>query len=371
MGATSTSVFTFDHFRLDPAQRLLSQDGQPLALTPKEFDTLVVLVEAGGRVVDKEELLARIWPDSYVGDGSLARNISVLRKALGEDVIETHRGRGYRIAPPIVTLSSTESASRPDHRRTSREAADVVSAGKTAPRTLTRPVAMVCTVTAAALFVFFAFHVITVRTAKAHPTIRSILFEQSGGIDPLDAGFKLARPDEGYRHLMRNLDNTGFDRWRVITDDLNFYYRKLTDAEKEFALQRDWKLSCVCALEKGAGSSDIDLGPGIGPRFDIAYLQEGAKYFVVLTTQISPHYEFDQKIEFPGLADVDHPHTYELRYDHLTQTASLWIDGQLKASGYRGHRQYQENYGLMFGAATYRDAKQSSMVFRSVRFEVQ
>jgi hypothetical protein len=59
-----------------------------------------------------------------------------------------------------------------------------------------------------------------------------------------------------------------------------------------------------------------------------------------------------------------------LRYDHTTQTASLWIDGQERASGYRGHHQYQENYGLMFGAITYRDAKLASMVFREVRFEV-
>ena len=102
----------------------------------------------------------------------------------------------------------------------------------------------------------------------------------------------------------------------------------------------------------------------------MAFLQEGQKLFVVLTKQISPQYEFEQKIEFPGVADVEHPHTYELRFDHLTQTASLWIDGQERASGYRGHHQYQENYGLMFGAATYRDAKQASMVFREVRFEV-
>jgi hypothetical protein len=170
---------------------------------------------------------------------------------------------------------------------------------------------------------------------------------------------------------MRNPDNNGFDSWRVVTDDQNFYYHKLTDVEKEFAMRRDWTLTCVCALEKGSGFSDVDLGPGGGPRFDMAYLQDGGKYFVVLTRQISPQYEFDQKIEFPDLADVDHPHTYEMRFDHLTQTASLWIDGQLRASGYRGHHQYQENYGLMFGTATYRDAKLASMVFREVRFEVK
>lgn len=98
-----TSAFTFPPFRLDASQRLLTRNLQPIPLAPKEFDTLLVLVEAGGSVVDKEELIARVWPDSYVGDGSLARNISVLRKALGEEVIETHRGRGYRITLPFVS----------------------------------------------------------------------------------------------------------------------------------------------------------------------------------------------------------------------------------------------------------------------------
>src|SRR5215469_10271318 len=102
MTAPQERVFTFPPYRLDPSQRLLTSDGQPISLTPKEFDTLLVLVEAAGRVVDKEELINRVWPDSYVGDGSLARNISVLRKTLGDGVIETHRSRGYRIALPII-----------------------------------------------------------------------------------------------------------------------------------------------------------------------------------------------------------------------------------------------------------------------------
>ena len=365
------TTLVFAQFRMDPARRLLTRDGRPIALKPKEFDTLLVLVEEDGRVVDKDALMARVWPDSYVADGSVAKNISVLRKALGENVIETHRGRGYRITVPIAAVNSTDAASRAEHRQVLPDAGEVRSAGDAAPRAWTRPAPLALAAAATLLLLFVVARFTAVNTAKARPAVHSIFIEKSGGLDPLDEGFKLARPEGAYTHIMRNRDNTGFDRWRMVTDDQNFYYRKLTDAEKEFALQHDWKLSCVASLEKGGGSSDVDLGPGIGPRFDMAYLQEGDKYFVVLTSQISPQYEFDQKIEFPGLADIDHPHTYELRFDHLTQTASLWIDGQQKASGYRGHHQYQENYGLMFGAATYRDAKQSSMVFRSVRFEAQ
>ena len=379
------TIFVFSPFRMDPARRLLTRDGQPIALKPKEFDTLLVLVEEDGHVVDKDDLLARVWPDCYVSDGSVAKNISILRRALGENVIETHRGRGYRIRLPVVETSST-THSQPeqtpqDAQRLSTqdspetEILDTSAANKEEPRWWIRA-ALLASV--AALVFFFAFadyRFIAIKTAKAHlssgtmSSVKSIFIEKSGGLDPIAEGFGLARP-LAVTHVMRNSDNTGFDRWNLVTDDQNFYYRELSDAEKEFALQHDWRLTCVCALEKGIGEADVDLGPGIGPRFDMLFLREGSKYFVAPLKQISPQYEFDQKIEFPGVADVAHPHDYELRFDHVTQTASLWIDGQLKASGYRGHHQYQENYGLMFGASTYRDARQGSVVFREVRFEV-
>jgi TolB-like protein/DNA-binding winged helix-turn-helix (wHTH) protein/Tfp pilus assembly protein PilF len=98
----STPLF-FGAFRLHPEERTLVREGRPITLTPKEFDTLVALVEARGRVVGKDELMSRVWPDSYVGEGSLARNISILRKALGDDVIETVPRRGYRLAIPVAT----------------------------------------------------------------------------------------------------------------------------------------------------------------------------------------------------------------------------------------------------------------------------
>ncbi len=367
MNDRENKTFFFSPFRIDPARRLLTRNGEPIVLKPKEFDTLLVLVKEAGRVVDKDDLMAGVWPDSYVADGSLAKNISVLRKALGEGVIETHRGRGYRIALPIISeLGSLEPSP-------AREVSppDIPQPPRRWPR---RSVVFASTSAIVLVMSLIALRFLAFRTVKANPAavspVQSILIEKSGGLDPLTEGFQLWGPDGGYIHALRNADNTGYDRWKLVTDDQNHYYRKLNDAEKDFALHHDWTLTCVCALVQGAGASDIDLGPGKGPRFDMGYVQEGDKYFVVLTTQISPQYKFDQKIEFPGVADVDHPHTFQLRFDHLAQTASLWIDGQLKASGYRGHHQYQEDKGLMFGAATYRDMKESSMVFREVRFEV-
>ncbi len=370
MNDRAATTFVFPPFRMDPARRLLTRDGQAIVLKPKEFDTLLVLVEEDGRVVDKDELVSRVWTDSYVGDGSLARNISVLRKALGEDVIETHRGRGYRITLPISVAPDTPAPDAVPGREAI--APPLLADVRPASRPWIRRGVMFASAATTVLIIFLiAVRFFAIKTAKAHPAaapIQSILIEKSGGLDPVDEGFKLARPDGGYTHVMRNVENNGFDRWRLRTRDQNSYNREFSDAEKQFLLEHNWTLTCVCALERGGGMSNVDLA-GVGPRFDIVYLQEGNKYYVALTKQISPQFEFEPKIEFPGVGDVDHPHTYQLRYDHLTRTASLWIDGQLMFSGYRGHHQFQTGFGLLFGAAIYRDANESSMVFRSVRLQ--
>lgn len=89
----------FGPFRFDPDQRLLSRDGEPVPLMPKTIDTLAVLLERRGQVVEKAELMKLVWPDCVVEDVGLARNISLLRQALGSDgeaFIETVPRRGYR-----------------------------------------------------------------------------------------------------------------------------------------------------------------------------------------------------------------------------------------------------------------------------------
>src|SRR5712691_7123146 len=92
--------YAFGPYRLDPVARTLFRGDRPLALTPKAVETLLVLVEQPGEVVTKEILLNRVWAGAFVGDGSLMRNISDLRKALAADgqcsLIETVPKRGYR-----------------------------------------------------------------------------------------------------------------------------------------------------------------------------------------------------------------------------------------------------------------------------------
>ena len=80
--------YEFGPFRIDRQKRVLLRDADPVPLTPKPFDTLLLLVEAGSEVLTKDELLRVLWPDTFVEEGSLTRNISALRKALGEIRIE-------------------------------------------------------------------------------------------------------------------------------------------------------------------------------------------------------------------------------------------------------------------------------------------
>jgi pimeloyl-ACP methyl ester carboxylesterase/DNA-binding winged helix-turn-helix (wHTH) protein/class 3 adenylate cyclase len=98
--------YEFGPFHLNLAQRLLLRDGEAIQLTPKAFDTLIVLLDNSGRVLEKEELMRMIWPDTFVEEANLAVNISLLRKALGErpeggQYIETLPRRGYRFAAPV------------------------------------------------------------------------------------------------------------------------------------------------------------------------------------------------------------------------------------------------------------------------------
>ncbi|HEX5887079.1 MAG TPA: transcriptional regulator, partial [Pyrinomonadaceae bacterium] len=88
------------------AERVLLRDGEIVPLTPKVFDILMTLVENSGQVVSKESLMKRVWPDTYVEEGNLTQNISLLRKALGESpggvqFIETVPRRGYRFVAAI------------------------------------------------------------------------------------------------------------------------------------------------------------------------------------------------------------------------------------------------------------------------------
>lgn len=99
-------LYEFGPYRLNPAQQLLTEGSKKIPLTPKAFQTLLVLVENRDRVVEKEELLQRIWPNTFVEEATLAQNIFTLRKQLQDDgreaaYIETVPKRGYRFVATV------------------------------------------------------------------------------------------------------------------------------------------------------------------------------------------------------------------------------------------------------------------------------
>jgi DNA-binding winged helix-turn-helix (wHTH) protein/TolB-like protein/Flp pilus assembly protein TadD len=101
-------MWAFGPFQLDPAARVLYRDDRPVALTPKQVDTLLVLVREQGQVVERERLLAEVWPGVFVEDGGLTRNVSAIRRALGstgDEFIETVPKRGYRFVAQVSKQS--------------------------------------------------------------------------------------------------------------------------------------------------------------------------------------------------------------------------------------------------------------------------
>ena len=102
----ASHIYEFGPFRLIPEERQLLRDNQPVSLTPKSFDLLVVLVENSGHLIEKGELMKRIWPDSFVEEANLSVNMSALRRALGEgpdehQYVETVPRRGYRFLASV------------------------------------------------------------------------------------------------------------------------------------------------------------------------------------------------------------------------------------------------------------------------------
>lgn len=106
-------LLRFDSFVVDPDARLLRRGDEPVQLTPKVFAVLLALLEQPGRVVPKEELIGKVWPDSFVSDANLTQTISALRKALGERAqdrryVVTIPGAGYSFGAPVEWLAEGE-----------------------------------------------------------------------------------------------------------------------------------------------------------------------------------------------------------------------------------------------------------------------
>lgn len=102
----------FGPFRLNPLQRVIFRAEAPLRLGSRAWEILLTLVERAGEIVGKNELIARVWPDTFVEEGTLRVHITALRKALGDGKSHTRRyvenvsGRGYRFIAPLMRLDA-------------------------------------------------------------------------------------------------------------------------------------------------------------------------------------------------------------------------------------------------------------------------
>src|SRR6201996_3857839 len=108
-------LYEFGPFRVDPAREMLLKEGVTVPLTPKTFQILLVLVRHGKEIVTKDDLMKTVWPDTFVEEANLSRNIFMLRKALGETAqdhryIVTVPGRGYRLAEHVHLVPGQEFA---------------------------------------------------------------------------------------------------------------------------------------------------------------------------------------------------------------------------------------------------------------------
>jgi DNA-binding winged helix-turn-helix (wHTH) protein/Tol biopolymer transport system component len=106
-------IYEFGDFQVDPAEQLLLHQGRSVALAPKVFETLLVLLNSDGRLVDKKDFMDQLWPEVFVEDVALAQNISQLRKALndgsnGTQMVQTVPKRGYRLTIPVQRVSIEE-----------------------------------------------------------------------------------------------------------------------------------------------------------------------------------------------------------------------------------------------------------------------
>jgi predicted ATPase/DNA-binding winged helix-turn-helix (wHTH) protein len=112
-GHSAVTAYRFGSFELQPNQRRLLADNQPVALGDRAFEVLLALVERGGELVTKDELIGRVWPGVVVEENNLQVQVSTLRKILGAGAIATTAGRGYRFTLEIAAAGEPSKVSTP------------------------------------------------------------------------------------------------------------------------------------------------------------------------------------------------------------------------------------------------------------------
>lgn len=213
MALEKTPSYRFGPFRLDPSARRLTRDGEPVQLTARAFDTLVVLVENRGRAVGKDELIGSVWRDTFVEENNLNQAVSALRKALrdgsnGEQFIQTIPRRGYDFVAQVVEIfpppsSSTGSVEQSDSPlRAPREAPapDMASLPAARPGEPSQPAERLALrghrMASASLAILFAMGLTIFLVGRRTPPPRAITGVRSVAILPFEA--LSAAPSDGF-----------------------------------------------------------------------------------------------------------------------------------------------------------------------------
>lgn len=169
MPVNSTAVnnlYEFGPFRLDPQKRVLLRNGEPVPLTPKTFETLLALVQNAGQPLSRETLMKMVWPDSFVEEGNLTQNISVLRKTLGSGnrYIVTIPGHGYQFAERVTETEAEEEKQEEAQIEEGEPPAEVADTANRQRRRLTGSFAVFGLVALAALAAMLLFRGPSLRT---------------------------------------------------------------------------------------------------------------------------------------------------------------------------------------------------------------
>ncbi len=157
MAQAAKHLYEFGPFRMDPSEGLLLRDDQPIPLAPKAFEALLLLVESSGHLIEKEVLMQKLWPDSFVEEANVSKYIFTLRQALsdgeeGQKYIETVPKRGYRFVAPVQKLAA-ESVEQAPAEMPSREGEEA----KTVTSTTRWRIALVAAVLAATAVVLLVW----------------------------------------------------------------------------------------------------------------------------------------------------------------------------------------------------------------------
>lgn len=239
MTESKGSTYEFDDFRLETNERLLTRDGEQVAMPSKAFDLLVALVENHGHLVDKETLYKRVWADSIVEDANLTVQMSAIRKALGNGYIKTVKGHGYRFVADVSESNGLNTEYVVEEKTFSRltveheidDAGTRIETRKSSPST-----SMIVTVAAAALacITLLAAGFWYLNTTDSVPEIRQPKLTRltaSGNVQAVTAtpdgkyAVLVLREDEGESLWLRQIETGSQTR---ITQPENIEYLGLT-----------------------------------------------------------------------------------------------------------------------------------------------